>query len=71
VIRAKDLRVALGTFDPIWEQMTPTEQTRVVELLIERVDYDGAEENLSITFRPAGVRLAAAQGHNAAREAGA
>ncbi|HSG69085.1 MAG TPA: hypothetical protein VLA12_01650 [Planctomycetaceae bacterium] len=28
----------------------------MLELLIERVDYDGEEETLSVTFRPTGFR---------------
>jgi hypothetical protein len=37
------------------------EQARVVQLLIERIDYDGAQGNLAITFRPGGVRALAQQ----------
>jgi site-specific DNA recombinase len=51
-----DLRTALAAFDPVWEQLTSPEQARVVQLLIERIDYDGGTGRLDITFRPAGVR---------------
>ena len=46
----------LGTFDPVWESLTSNEQTRIVHLLVERVDYDGANGNVSITFRPSGIK---------------
>jgi site-specific DNA recombinase len=51
-----DLRRALAAFDPVWEQLTSAEQVRIVQLLIERIDYDGGTGQLDITFRPAGVR---------------
>jgi site-specific DNA recombinase len=47
---------ALGRFDAIWDSLTPREQVRVVELLIERVTFDGPGENVSITFRPTGIK---------------
>jgi site-specific DNA recombinase len=60
-IDASDLRAALQTFDPVWDHLTTAEQARVVQLLIERVDYDGAKGSLAITFRPGGVRALAQQ----------
>ena len=37
-----------------WQQLPPPEQTRLVRLLIERVDYDGHAEQLAIALRPGG-----------------
>jgi site-specific DNA recombinase len=54
-----DARAVLGLFDPRWEAMPATEQARVVGLLIERVEYDGARGKLSITFRDGGIRALA------------
>lgn len=31
----------------------------MVQLLVERVDYDGARGKVSITFRPAGIKTLA------------
>src|SRR5256885_6125659 len=43
------------------------EQARVIELLVERVDYDGKNGTVSITFHQAGIRtLAQEQGHEVA-----
>ncbi len=47
---------ALRDFDPLWEQLSTREQARVLELLIERMDYDGEEGPVSVTFRPTGFR---------------
>jgi site-specific DNA recombinase len=58
---------ALAAFDPVWQALSPAERTRVVQLLIERVEYDAAAGRIAITFRPQGIQalereLAAAAG---------
>ena len=40
----------------MWEQLSTSEQARVIGLLVERVDYDGAEGEISVTFQPTGIR---------------
>jgi site-specific DNA recombinase len=50
---------ALSVFDPIWEMLTPREQAKVVGLLVQRVDYDGGQGKLSITFHPTGIEALA------------
>lgn len=47
---------ALRKFDPVWEQLAPRERVRIVRLLVERVDYDGANSKVAITFHAAGLR---------------
>lgn len=39
---------ALAAFDPIWETLSPREQTRVVHLLVGRVNFDGHREKVRI-----------------------
>lgn len=56
-----DLRAALRSFHPVWERLTAAEHARVVHLLVERIDYDGATGKLAMTFRPAGVRTLATE----------
>ncbi|WP_145096504.1 hypothetical protein [Anatilimnocola aggregata] len=46
---------ALALFDPLWETLSTREQARLLQLLIERVDYDGREGTISITFHPSGI----------------
>jgi site-specific DNA recombinase len=50
---------ALAGLDPAWETMTPTEQARIVGLLVSRVDYDGARGKVAITFHPLGLKTLA------------
>jgi hypothetical protein len=42
------VREALEQLDPMWEELFPTEQARIVQLLIQRVDLkaDGLELRL-------------------------
>jgi len=47
---------AMSTFDGVWEAMSPKERARLVRLLVRKVEYDGAESEVEITFHPAGVR---------------
>ena len=61
-MRPEDLRDALSAFEPVWEQLSPREQARVIRLLVEKVDYDGAGGSVSITFRPSGIKTLANQG---------
>jgi DNA invertase Pin-like site-specific DNA recombinase len=43
-----DVREALNRLDPLWDELFPAEQTRIVQLLVERVDVspDGADIRL-------------------------
>jgi site-specific DNA recombinase len=52
---------ALAGLDPAWPTMTPEEQARVVGLLVSRVDYDGAQGKVAITFHPLGLKTLAGE----------
>jgi len=58
----EEVAQALAAFDPVWEALTPAEQARLVALLVERVDYDGARGKVAITFRPTGPQALTAEG---------
>lgn len=45
-----DVSRALAEFDPVWQVLAPHEQARLLRLQIERIDYDGLEGTISITF---------------------
>jgi site-specific DNA recombinase len=47
---------ALGDFPALWEALTPKERQKVIALLIERVDYNGATGKIALTFQPTGIR---------------
>jgi site-specific DNA recombinase len=50
---------ALAAFDPVWETLTPKEQTRIIQLLVAQVKYDGAESDIAIRFKFEGLSLLA------------
>jgi site-specific DNA recombinase len=52
---------ALAAFDPVWGQLSPKEQARVLQLLVERIGYDGKDGTVSITFYPNGIKTRAAE----------
>jgi hypothetical protein len=47
-ISEADVREALERIDPLWDELFPAEQARIVQLLVERVDVstDGADIRL-------------------------
>lgn len=48
-----EVRQALERLDPIWEELFPAEQARIVQLLVERVDL--AVDGLAIRLRTLGL----------------
>ncbi len=61
IVDEQEVAQALTVFDPVWDALTPKEQVRVLQLLIERVDYDGSTGNVSITFHPSGIKTLAVE----------
>ena len=56
LIDENDVGRALAEFDTLWQSLKVAEQTRLIRLLIERVDYSGEEGTIAITFQPTGIR---------------
>jgi hypothetical protein len=53
--RENEVRAGLATFDAVWPTRTPEDQTRVLDLVVQRVDYDGGKETVAITFHASGL----------------
>jgi site-specific DNA recombinase len=53
-IAESEVREALHGLDPLWEELFPAEQARVVQLLVERIDV--RESGLTIALRAEGLR---------------
>jgi len=56
LVDEKEAGKTLVLFDPVWDSLSPREQVRVMQLLVERVNYDGSKGTVSITFHPTGIR---------------
>ena len=53
---AHEVAQAISVFDPVWDTLTNREKIRIIQLLIERIDYHGATGEMSISFRPNGIK---------------
>src|SRR5262249_246347 len=51
-----DLGAALTSFHPVWNTLSPNEQSSMMRLLIRRIDYAGAKGAVSITFHDSGIQ---------------
>lgn len=52
-ISEADVREALEKLDPLWDELFPAEQARIVQLLVERVDIH--PESMNVRLRTAGL----------------
>jgi len=53
---ATDVLAALDRFEPVWNSLRTHQQTRMVNLLVERVGYDGRSGKVTVAFRSQGMR---------------
>jgi site-specific DNA recombinase len=56
-ISERDVIEALGRFEPLWDELFPAEQARIVRLLVERVDVSTG--GIDIRLRAEGLRTLA------------
>jgi hypothetical protein len=54
-----DVIEAVGALEPVWDELYPAEQARILRLLIERVDV--APDGISVTLHAAGIRSLVAE----------
>jgi site-specific DNA recombinase len=52
-LQEREVRAALQRLDPIWDELFPAEQARVIQLLVERVDV--GPEGVDIRLRTEGL----------------
>jgi site-specific DNA recombinase len=50
-----DVTAALASFGPVWDELYPAERTRIVNLVIGRVEYDARTDNIQILFDLTGI----------------
>lgn len=55
-ITAEDVDAAFTDFDRVWETLSPREQSRLLALLISRVEFDAQESTVEVTYHPAGIK---------------
>jgi site-specific DNA recombinase len=55
VIDERHVAAALSAFDSVWDALLPSEKARTLNLLTERIAYDGRLQELEVTLRPSGI----------------
>ncbi len=55
-VDAAELSTALQDLEPIWAELFPAERARLLDLLLERIEFDAPSGEVAITFRPGGPR---------------
>ena len=68
LVDEREVAGVLADFDRLWDSLAPPEQERTLDLLIEHVEWDGAGEKLSLTFRPGGIKTLAEGGEHEVRD---
>jgi site-specific DNA recombinase len=58
-IDERSLQTALAAFDPVWDTLSPQKRSRIIHLLVDRIDYDGVSGLLTVTFWSNGIGLLA------------
>ena len=58
-ITEDDVRKALHDFDPLWDELFPAEQARIIQLLVDRVEV--RPDGLDLKLRPDGLDALAAE----------
>jgi len=61
MLNPDELAGAIEAFDPLWETLSPGHKAKLIHLLVERVEYDGKNETISLTFHPTGIRTLTAE----------
>ena len=59
LVGVEEVTDACTQFDPLWETLTAKEQGRLLNLLVQRVEFDGQGGTVSITFHPSGIKTLA------------
>jgi hypothetical protein len=47
---------ALKEFDGVWDALMPREQTKVLQMLVEQVEFDGVNGNVAINFESTSIK---------------
>jgi site-specific DNA recombinase len=59
MLQEREVIEALGALEPVWDELYPAEQARILRLLIERIDV--TPDGISVTLHAAGIRSLVAE----------
>ena len=56
MIGQDELTGAFEAFDAMWDKLRPAEKARLIHLLVQCIEYDGENGQISITYYPGGLK---------------
>ena len=56
-----EIQAAFGDFDTLWKSVSKREQGKLMEVLVERVEYDPQDVAISVSFHRSGIKTLAAK----------
>ena len=56
-----EIKAAFGDFDTLWKSVSQREQGKLMEVLVERVEYDPNDVAISVSFHRSGIKTLAAK----------
>ena len=54
-----EIKAAFNDFDTLWKSVSQREQGKLMEVLVERVEYDPHDVAISVTFHRSGIKTLA------------
>ncbi len=66
-IDRRTIASVLSLFVPVWDALLSKEYVRIIQLLVERVVYDGKTGKVSVSFRASGIYTLAFETERAQR----
>ncbi len=63
-IDEEEARTAMAAFLPVWEVLTPREKSRLVELIVQQVEFNAAIGTIKVTFHPESIRTLSREMNN-------
>ena len=55
-LRSVHVEAALGDFDQVWDAMKPREQSRLLFLLVAKVEFDAGDNSIVLQFHPTAIK---------------
>jgi site-specific DNA recombinase len=55
-IAPADVDAAFADFESVWDTLSPREQSRLLSLLISRVEFDATESTIEVTYHATGIK---------------
>ena len=56
-----EIRAAFNDFDTLWKSVSQREQLKLMEVLVERVEYDPHDVAILVSFHRSGIKTLAAK----------